>query len=159
MVPEINDEVLSKYLLFSIDELFAIPLENVVEIIEDRPVTRIPETPDYILGIMNLRGSVVSVIDMRTRFKKPVQNDLPHKCIVIIRYEGMQLGLVVDDVLDLITIPKESITPPPQVGGNYSHVFVKAIGVKDNIMTLIIDTDKLIHLDDLAFIENLDEEV
>ncbi len=154
-----QDELLHKYLVFSVDESYALELSKVREIMEYKPITRVPETPAYIVGVMNRHGSVVPVIDMRKRFHQPDLENASRRCTIIIRFDGGHLGLLVDNVTDLIDIAPEMISPPPQVGKSYSHVFIKAIGIYKEQMVMIVDADKLVNLDDLAALpEELAEE-
>ena len=139
-----NEHLNDKYLIFQVDEYYALEIAAVVEIIEYSVPTNVPETPDYIAGMINLHGHIVPVIDIRTRFRKNPKDDTARKCIIIVNIGNNQLGLIVDNVIDLITINPANLTDPPQVGTSYSHVFIKSIGVFDNKMNLIIDTDKLI---------------
>lgn len=147
MVNDIN----SKYLIFEVDEEYALPLSYIVEIIDAADITRVPETPDYIAGIINLRGHVVPVIDIRKRFHKPDRGELCRQCIIITRIESNLLGLVVDNVIDLVDIDPKQISPSPQVGGSYVHVFIKSIGIYDEKMMLIVDADRLVNYNDLFF--------
>lgn len=146
-----------KYLTFLLDESYALDMSMIVEIIQYQPVTPVPETPSYIAGITNLRGTVLPVIDMRARLQKPEREAGQRCCVIVVRFEEMLLGLVVDNVTDLVDIPADKITPPPQVGNNYAHVFVREIGILDGEMTLIIDTDRLVNLDELAFLDEHQE--
>ena len=152
-----TDEMQNQYLIFELEEEYAIALEKVIVIVEYNGVTTVPETPAYISGVINYRGLVLPVIDLRTRFKKS-EVEAPRRCIVITELEGMHFGLVVDRVSDIVTIEDESVKPPPQVGGNYSFNFIKSIGVADEKMVLIIDTDKLINLNDLEQLSENEEE-
>lgn len=149
---EINEELQNKYLVFYIDELFALELKNVIEIIGMKPITKVPETPDYILGVMNLRGEALPVLDMRARFKKAPDCGGDRRCLIITRFEDMKLALLVDEVTDLVTINPENVNPPPHVGHDYSHVFIKAIGVREEGILLILDTDKLVNMSELEFL-------
>ena len=148
-----SNDINSKYLIFEVDEEYALSLSYVVEIIDTTGITRVPETPDYIAGILNLRGHVVPVIDVRMRFRKPPKPDTRQRCIVIARIAENLLGLLVDNVVDLIDIPPEKITPTPQVGGSYVHGYVQGIGVYEDKVQLIIDTDRLVNYNDLFFVE------
>ncbi len=147
----INPELVDKYLVFRVDESFALELKTIVEIVESRPVTKVPETPDYIAGVINLRGETLPVLDMRQRFKKPPREEGLRSCMIVIRFEDTKLALIADEVTDLITIAPEAVAPPPQVGNDYSHVFIQAIGIYDDSMHLILDADKLINLSELCF--------
>ena len=152
-----TDEMQNQYLIFELEEEYAIALEKIVVIVEYNGVTTVPETPDYIVGVINYRGLVLPVIDLRIRFKKP-EVDVPRRCIVITELDGINFGLMVDRVSDIVTIGEDAVKPPPQVGGNYSFNFIKSIGVADEKMVLIIDTDKLINLNDLEELSESEEE-
>ncbi len=149
----VQEEQPQQYLVFSVDESYALELSKIVEILEYKPITRVPETPPYIAGMMNRHGSVLPVIDMRKRFHKEDRPDLPYRCIIVIRFDEMKLGLVVDNVNDLITLDPGSISAPPQVGPDYAHVFIKGIGVHEQKMMLIVDADRLVNQSDLTFLE------
>ncbi|MDL2287314.1 chemotaxis protein CheW [Eubacteriales bacterium OttesenSCG-928-G02] len=152
-----NEFIKNQYLIFFVDEAYAIEIDKVLEIIEYKNVTKVPETPDYISGIINLRGQVIPVIDLRKRFKKNTENNNPRKSIIITKIEGNQLGLIADGVSDIIKMEEDKISPPPTVGSDYAHVFVKLIGVHNEKMHLILDTDKLINLSDFELLENPNE--
>lgn len=145
-------ELENKYLMFEVDEQYLISLTHVTEIIEVLNITRVPETPDYIAGIVNLRGHVIPVLDVRKRFKKP-DREGGRQCFIVAEINESPLALMVDNVLDLIDIEPENLKEPPQVGHSYIHVFVKYIGVAGNEMHLIVDPDKLVNYDDLFFLE------
>lgn len=148
-----------KYLTFELDEIFALEMTRVKEIIQYKPITKVPEAPAYIEGVINLRGTILPVINMRARLRKEDRSDLERRCIVIVSLEGEEdLGLLVDDMADIIEIPVDKIVPPPQVGSNYAHVFVKEIGLLDEEVIQIIDGDKLIHLEELAAVEAATQE-
>lgn len=144
---------MNKYLTFHLDECYALDMDYIVEVIQYKPVTSVPETPSYIAGVINLRGAIVPVIDMRERFLKEARTELLRRCILIVNFSDMLLGLLVDDNADIEELDPEKITAPPQVGNHYSHVFVKAIGVKAEGMVLIIDPDKLVHLEELDMMD------
>lgn len=153
LTPASNAELDNKYLIFMVDEHYAIELKSVIEIVECREVTAVPETPPYVEGVVNLRGTVIPVINLRTRFKKSAAHSSVRQCIIVTEFEGAQIGLIVDNVVDLVTLEPDKVSPPPQVGANYAHVFIKELGVQGDQMYLIVDTDKLVNLDDLHFLE------
>lgn len=153
----IND-VNNKYLIFEVDEEYALGVRYIVEIIENTDITRVPEAPDYIAGIINLHGMVVPVIDIRKRFKKPPKVDAPRRCIIITKVESNPLGLIVDNVVDMIDMEPDKLKEPPQVGGSYVHVFIKAIGIYEDRMHLVVDPDKLVNYNDLFFTETAEPE-
>ena len=152
-----NEHLSDKYLIFEVDEYYALEIAAVVEIIEYTEPTNVPDTPDYIAGMMNLHGHIVPVIDIRTRFKKKPKEINARRCIVIVNIANNHIGLIVDNVIDLITINPANLIDPPQVGTSYSYVFIKSIGVTGNKMNLIIDTDKLINHNDFEGLELTEE--
>ncbi|MGL5435400.1 MAG: chemotaxis protein CheW [Lachnospiraceae bacterium] len=145
-----------KYLTFKLDESYALHMSCIVEIMEYKTVTVVPETPAYIAGVINIRGVVLPVIDMRARFRLPEASERSRRCIIIINFNDKKMGLIVDHVTDLIEISPEKVSPPPQAGTYYSHVFIKGIGILDSGMTLIVDTDKLVNLNELEFLEDFE---
>ena len=147
----------NKYLIFEVDEEYALDVANVLQIIEMADITRVPDAPDYVAGIINLRGHVVPVIDMRKRFRKGKGADGLSRCIVIAEIENNMLGLIVDSVVDLIDIDDDMIKDSPRVGTSFAYVFVKGIGIVGEKMHLIVDADKLVNYNDLNFLDH-DEE-
>ncbi len=145
-----EDEIApNQYLIFELDDKYAVELQSVHEIVELQAITAVPEAPEYIPGVMNLRGSIIPLLDIRTRFKKEAASGKVRKSVIIVDIEEMKLGIIVDTVDDLAVIEHEKISPPPQVGSNYSHVFIKSIGFLNDEMILIVDSDKLVNLNEL----------
>lgn len=140
---------MKRYLTFDLDECYALDMDLVAEVIQSKPVTPVPETPAYIAGVINLRGAVIPVIDMRARFLKEQREDLLRRCILIISFGEMMIGLLVDDNADITELDPEQLAAPPQVGNHYSHVFIKSIGMTEGKVILVIDTDKLVHLEEI----------
>lgn len=139
-----EDTQKNKFLTFVIgNENYGIDIKVVTEIIGIQTITTIPEMPDYVKGIINLRGKINPVIDMRLKFKK---NYVPYNdrtCIVIIEVEGIAVGLIVDSVSEVIEIAEENIVLPPNVKNN-SNKYVKEIGKVGIEVKLILDYYKLI---------------
>lgn len=133
------------YLTFEIDnEDYAIDVVNVKEIIPVCAITIVPEVPHYLKGIINLRGDIIPVIDVRLRFQKP---EIPYSdltCIVVIEYEEYVLGLIVDRVKGVLTISEENVAPPPSAKLSFNNQFVRNIGKFDGDVKLLLNLDKLI---------------
>lgn len=108
---ELNEIVTKKYLTFQTDNLmFGIEAESVIEIITNYPITKVPMVPDYVRGIINLRGQTIPLIDMRLRLSlMPMDTD----CIIVLNVNDMQVGILVDTVNQIIDIPVETILPMP----------------------------------------------
>lgn len=140
-----EDTTKDKYLTFIIDdEDYGIDIGHVIEIITVTAITWVPETPDAIKGIINLRGSIVPVIDVRTRFKKEEKPYDELTCIIVIEYDEYTVGLIVDTVNEVLLIPEESISSPPSAKLKYQNKFIKNIGkIGDNVQ-LLLDVDKFL---------------
>lgn len=108
---DLNETVTKKYLTFQTDNLmFGIEAESVIEIITNYPVTKVPMVPDYVRGIINLRGQTIPLIDMRLRLSLMPENT---DCIIVLNVNEMQIGILVDMVKQIIDIPVETILPMP----------------------------------------------
>lgn len=139
-----EDTQKNKFLTFIIgNENYGIDIKVVTEIIGIQSITAVPEMPDYVKGIINLRGKIDPVIDMRLKFKKEFQEYNDRTCIIIIEVEGVAVGLIVDSVAEVIAIEEENIVFPPTIksGGNR---YVKEIGKVGNEVKLILDYYKLV---------------
>ena len=97
------------------NEYFAIGIQCVNEIIGFQTITEVPETEDYIKGLINLRGKIIPVIDVRLRFKQEPVEYTDRTCIIVIEVKSTVVGLIVEKIADVVTIPQESITPPPSI--------------------------------------------
>lgn len=137
-VPEIQTE---KYLIFSSDGLmYGIKAEQVKDIITDYAITYVPHVPNYVKGVINLRGQIIPIIDMRLRLGKPPQND---NCIMVINVEGNQVGLLVDGVERMVDIPREAILPMPTQ--NPQKLISGMCSLPEGTTMLILDCDLLLH--------------
>jgi purine-binding chemotaxis protein CheW len=133
------------YLGFVIDsEHFAIDISNIKEIIGVEPIAFVPQTERYIKGILNLRGEIVPVIDVRLRFMKPEKEYTDETCIVVVLYQDYILGLIVDSILGVYPIAQDMIAAPPSANSNYYNQFVKNIGRCDDGIKLLLDLERLI---------------
>ncbi len=144
-----------KYVTFkSGGEYFAIKIQYVNEIIVYQEVTAIPESEDYIKGLINLRGKIIPVIDVRIRFK---QEPLPYNdrtCIIIINVNSTVVGLIVEKIAEVVEIEANNIIPSPSFGkADKSHnKYVYAIGKVGDAVKLLLDPDKLLNEADIAII-------
>ena len=142
---EEEDTAKDLYLIFETDEEeYALDVANVIEIIPLLGITFVPHVPEYIKGIINLRGDIVPVISVRARFMKPKVDYSDAACIIVIRHEEFTLGLITDAVKGTMTIREEQISAPPSARLNYSNLFVKSIGQTDSGIKLLLDLEKVI---------------
>lgn len=149
-----EDTQKGKYLTFLLDkEVYAIEIKYVTEIIGFQPITEVPELPDYIKGIINLRGKIIPVMDVRLRFKKQPAEYNDRTCIIVIDVQNISVGLIVDNVSEVLSISDDSIVPPPDISRGTENRYIKAIGKVENDVKLILDCNKLLSDKD---VENLD---
>ncbi len=141
-----DDTTKNKYLTFIIeDEIFGIDINHVIEIISVPAITWMPENPEAIKGIINLRGSIIPVIDVRIRFNKEEREYDEFTCIIVIEYEDNQIGLIVDTVNEVLYIPKKFMSSPPNAKLKYQNKFIKAIGKMNDEVQLLLDLDKFLY--------------
>lgn len=151
----------NKYVTFrSGKEYFGLKIEYVNEIVVYQEITQVPETPEYIKGLINLRGRIIPVIDVRTRFKmEPVEyND--RTCIIVVRLQEMVIGLIVEQIAEVVEILPEDILDPPVLGKEEKSVenrYVYGIGQVGDSVKLLIDPEKLLKDEDISLLEDMDE--
>ena len=140
-----EDTQKGKYLTFLLDkEVYAIEIRFVTEIIGIQPITQVPGLPDYIKGIINLRGKIIPVMDVRLRFKKKPVDYNDRTCIIVIDIENISIGLIVDNVSEVLSISDENIVSPPEMNRGYENNYIKAIGKVENDVKLIVDCMELL---------------
>lgn len=141
-----DDSQRGKYLTFMLGgESYGIEIKYVSEIVCVQPFSSLPELPDYYKGIMNLRGRIIPVMDMRRRFEMPSAEYNDRTCVVIIDSEDISVGLVVDCVDEVLIIKDEDIAAPPEMGNGKKYM--KGIGKSGEGIKLIIDCEKLFTID------------
>ncbi len=144
-----------QYLTFQLgDEVFALDVANVREILEFTTVTRVPRTPEYMRGVINLRGSVVPVLDMRLKFDLSQTEKTVNTCIVVveigIEQENTVIGALVDSVQEVFELEPGQIEPAPKIGTRLKTEFIKGMGKKDDRFIIILDIDKVFSLEEIA---------
>lgn len=150
-----EDTQKSKYLTFNIgNETYAIEIRYVTEIIGIQPITEVPEVPEYIKGIINLRGKIIPVMDVRLRFKKPFLEYAERTCVIVIDVDEISIGLIVDSVAEVITIPDSDVVMPPEVSKGSSR-FIKGIGKTGKEVKLILDCNTLLTENDIEDIAGI----
>lgn len=150
------EEHKSKYMTFkSGNEYFGLKIQYVNEIIQIQAITSVPETEDYIKGLINLRGKIIPVIDVRLRFGQEPFAYNDRTCIIVIQYNDMMVGLVVEKIADVVEIKDSDILPPPTISrsdqGNRKYIY--GIGKIGDTVKLLLDPDKLLRDVDLTSVE------
>ncbi|MBC2478354.1 chemotaxis protein CheW, partial [Clostridium beijerinckii] len=151
-----EDTQKDKYLIFSIgNECYGIDIKYVTEIIGIEPITEVPELPNYIKGVINLRGKIIPVMDVRLRFKKEPKEYDDRTCIVVVEIGNINIGLIIDRVLEVVNIDESNISPPPKINSNKDNAnkYIKGIGKTQNEVRLLIDCHKLLEEDEIEEIK------
>jgi len=153
----------NKYVTFkSGNEYFALEIGYVNEIIVFQDITEIPESEDYIKGLINLRGKIIPVIDVRIRFKQEPMEYNDRTCIIVINVKDTVVGLIVEKVAEVVEIGAEDILPPPSVTVGHEektqNKYVYGIGKVGEEVKLLLDPDRLLRDDELTLLEQASEE-
>nr|WP_300834366.1 chemotaxis protein CheW [uncultured Acetatifactor sp.] len=149
-----------KYMTFkSGSEYFGLEIQYVQQIIQFQAITKIPETEDYIKGLINLRGKIIPVVDVRVRFKQGECEYTDKTCILVITVKDTTVGLIVEQIAEVAEIQKENILPPPTIGRNDKghNKYVYGIGKVGTSVKLLLDPEKLLYDEenvDAAMTEN-----
>lgn len=153
-----NDKQRNKYVTFkSGNEYFGLKIEYVNEIIVYQEITEIPESEEYIKGLINLRGKIIPVIDVRIRFRQEPMDYTDRTCIVIVNVNDTVVGLIVEKIAEVVEIKEEDVLPPPNVviGGEdkLQNRYVYGIGKVGDSVKLLLDPERLLKDDDLLLME------
>ncbi len=140
-----NKTTENQFLVFAIStEEYGVEIENVKEIIKVCNITKVPHTQPFVKGIINLRGDIIPVINIRERFNLELKEYDERTCIIVLDFEGDSVGLIVDDVREVMYIDTNKITPPPSSKYGYINRFIKNIGNTDLSVKQILDLNKLL---------------
>ncbi len=141
---DINESMENRYLVFLVGgEAYAISITYITEIVEITPITSVPSIPYYMRGIINLRGTIIPVMDGRLRFGYEEGEYTSRTCIIVIEKDEMTVGLIVDAVQEVSMIPPSQISRPPSMH-DVRDSFVKGIGKDKGEVQLIADCEKLL---------------
>lgn len=141
----IQDEIIQKNLTFKIaDETFGIGIENVTQIIGIQYITFIPHQPEYVKGVINLRGQIIPVMEVRIKFGKPVVPYDDRTCIVVVRKDDIQVGLIVDRVSEVLNIRESEIAQTPNFNDSVKIKYISGIAHQNKDVIILLDIDKLL---------------
>ena len=148
------------YLTFKLQEdLFAINVSKVLEILEMKPITKVPKSPAFMKGVINLRGNILPVVDTRNKFLMPEADFTIDTCIVVLSInsenEALLAGAIVDSVQKVIDIPADAIQVSPSMGSLYREEFITGIGKIEDQFIMILNIDKVFSTDDLYAISDI----
>ncbi len=151
----------SQYLSFKLDEeIYAFSINQVREVLDFTKVTKVPRMPAFMRGVINLRGGVVPVVDLRLKFDMDMTEKTVDTCIIIIEIdiegETTILGTMADSVLEVMTLESKDIEPPPKLGTRVKADFIKGMGKKDEEFIILLDNDKVFSLEELDVVHHSD---
>ncbi|MBT4286244.1 MAG: chemotaxis protein CheW [Deltaproteobacteria bacterium] len=138
-------------------EVFAIDISQIREVLELTQITKVPQTPEMMKGVINLRGSVVPVIDMRLKFDMGEIENTVDTCIIIIEImlgeEKTMIGALVDSVKEVMDLDSDHIEPSPKIGTQLNTEFIKGMGKHDGQFVIILDIDKIFSSSELELVQ------
>ena len=150
-----EDTQKGKFLTFILgSESYGIEIKHVTEIIGIQPITEVPELPEYVRGIINLRGKIIPVMDVRLRFKKPFRDYNDRTCTIVVDIKDISIGLIVDSVSEVISIPDTEIVAPPDLS-KVGNRYIKGIGKIGSEVKLLLDCEKLLNDDVIENLSNI----
>jgi purine-binding chemotaxis protein CheW len=143
------------YLTFKLDEeIFALDVGKVREILDYTAITKVPQTPEFMKGVINLRGAVVPVVDMRQKFNMLTQERTVDTCIIVVEIaidnEPTILGALVDSVQEVFELEPSQIEPAPRIGAKLNTDFILGMGKRDDSFVIILDIDKVFSLEEMT---------
>ncbi|RXZ38864.1 chemotaxis protein CheW [Oxalobacteraceae bacterium CAVE-383] len=153
---EKNESAGNEFLAFTLGkEEYGIDILKVQEIRGYEAVTRIANAPDFIKGVVNLRGIIVPIVDMRIKFNLGEPTYDQFTVVIILNISGRVVGMVVDSVSDVITLSMEQVKPAPEMGTTFDSDYLIGLGTLDERMLILVDIDKLMSSADMGLIEKL----
>ncbi|RCK79098.1 MAG: Positive regulator of CheA protein activity (CheW) [Candidatus Ozemobacter sibiricus] len=149
-----------QYLTFKLeDEVYAVDVAKVREILDFPPITKVPRTPEFMRGVINLRGSVVPVVDMRLKFGMSKTEKSVNTCIVVVEVqlenEATIIGALADSVQEVIELEPSQIEPPPKIGSRLKVEFLKGMGKIGDRFLMILDIDKVFSSDEILMAQDM----
>ncbi|ACU89515.1 chemotaxis protein CheW [Desulfomicrobium baculatum] len=157
-----SDNTTLQYLTFGLgEEVFALETGSVREVIELVSVTRIPKTPAYMRGVINLRGHAVPVVDLRIKFDMPTAQDTVNTCIIIVDVEvegeNCYMGAIVDSVREVFEMTSDQINPPPRMGTAIRADFIRGMGKQNEEFIMILDIGRVFSPEELQVLRSTEE--
>lgn len=147
-----------RYLTFFLgEEQYGIAIDRIKEIIAIMKVTNVPKTPEYMRGVINLRGSIIPVVDTRLRFGMETKAEDMHTAIVIVEVDKVNIGFIVDRVEEVASIESSNLSEPPKFGSNIDTDFICSMAQMDENVVMILDVLKLFAADELISLEQIQQ--
>ena len=149
-----EDTVSNKYLTFHLGkEDYGIEIKNVTEIVVVQKITQVPDMPEYVQGVINLRGQVIPVMDIRLRFNMEFREYDERTCVIVVSLNDIHVGLIVDTVQEVCEILPENVSPAPRLGTSEKNRYIMGMGKIGDNVKILLNVDLLIQDDELAMLE------
>lgn len=150
----------AQYLTFKLgNEVFALDISTVREVLDFTSITKVPRTPEFMRGVINLRGSVVPVVDMRLKFGMTETEKTVHTCIIIVEItldgDKTVLGALADSVQEVVELEPGQIEPAPKIGTRLKTDFIKGMGKRNDDFIIILDIDMVFSSDELELVQDV----
>ncbi len=148
---------LRQFISFAVgEEQYGLELLRVKEVIRQREITWLPKAPSFVKGIINLRGDVIPIIDLRDKFGLESRAAAAKTRVIVVEVEGRLMGMVVDSASQVVRIPTDQIDPPPPVLGGFSQEFITGVGKLDARLVILLNTDAILTVDEKAALSSID---
>jgi purine-binding chemotaxis protein CheW len=146
-----------KVIVFELkDEEYGVPVEQVRSIERVQHITRVPKTPDFVKGVINLRGVVTPVIDLRSRFEIEEEEYSSHTRVIIVSVNDTEAGLIEDTANDVIDIPAGEIEPPPEVAGGVEAEYIYGVAKLDKRLLILLNLDKVLNTEEMKELKQIE---
>ena len=155
----------TQYLTFKLELRRSLPLTSrrCREVLDFTTITKVPRTPEFMRGVINLRGNVVPVVDMRLKFGMTKTEKTVNTCIIIVEIDldgdKTILGALADSVQEVIDLEPDKIEPAPKIGTRLNTEFIKGMGKRDDQFIIILDIDKVFSVDELSLVQDAGEQI
>jgi purine-binding chemotaxis protein CheW len=152
-------KISNSYLSFKLEnELFAAHVSKVLNILEMSKITKVPKSPEYMLGVMNLRGTVLPIVDTRIKFGLKVSDFTVNTCIIVLDIDmdgdSIIVGALVDSVQEVLEVESTNIMPPPSIGSKYRSEFIEGVTKSGDNFIMILDMDKVFSSEELSIVKD-----
>lgn len=161
-VVSVAEKLAGKYLTFKLaDEEYGLEILKVQEIIQMQAVTKVPRTPDYVRGVINLRGKVIPVVDLRIKFRFSECEDTEKTCIIVVQVTNdanmIIMGIIIDEVKEVLDIDADNIEETPSFGASIDTEFILGMGKIENSVKILLDIDRVLSNDELFALKETSE--
>jgi purine-binding chemotaxis protein CheW len=152
-----SEQELNQLISFRVgDEEYGLDILRVKEVIRLRGITRLPRAPSFVKGIINLRGDVIPIIDLRDKFGLEHRDYTEMTRVIVVDLEGKLVGMVVDSASQVVRIPSDQIDPPPPIVGGLSAEFVKGVGKHGDRLVILLDIDRILTMEEIVQLREMD---